>query len=108
MPQERDGWYTALAFERIKKVLRHKFFALLSGYVATEDECLALLEEKASAGMHLRDFSKRRPGKHNMAKGAIPPEDAAVRLDFFRAGFWLTQFCRPYGCVRHWIRMLAI
>ena len=28
---ERDGWYTTHALERIKTVLRHKFFSLLLG-----------------------------------------------------------------------------
>ena len=30
---ERDGWYTTHALERIKTVLRHKFFSLLLGRV---------------------------------------------------------------------------
>ncbi|KAF9246937.1 RNA polymerase III transcription factor IIIC subunit-domain-containing protein [Melanogaster broomeanus] len=44
---ERDGWYSAQAFESIKTVLRHKFFSLLQGYVATQEECEALLEQGA-------------------------------------------------------------
>lgn len=77
--QERDGWYSAHAFERIKVVLRHKFFSLLQGYVATQEECEALLEDSA-AGKRTQTtrVKKLKYGKHNMAKGALRPEDAAV------------------------------
>ncbi|KAI9508648.1 RNA polymerase III transcription factor IIIC subunit-domain-containing protein [Russula earlei] len=75
---ERDGWFTSRALERIKAVLRHKFFALLEGYVATDEECLKLLEQQDGTKA-IRPFARRpRPGKHNMAKGAMPVEDAAV------------------------------
>lgn len=79
--QERDGWYSAHAFESIKIVLRHKFFSLLQGYVATREECEALLEEGA-AGKRTQTtrVKKLKYGKHNMAKGALRPEDAAVCL----------------------------
>ncbi|KAI0306927.1 RNA polymerase III transcription factor IIIC subunit-domain-containing protein [Multifurca ochricompacta] len=77
---ERDGWFTSRALERIKTVLRHKFFALLEGYVATDEECLKLLEQQDGTRV-IRPFARRpRPGKHNMAKGAMPVEDAAARL----------------------------
>jgi general transcription factor 3C polypeptide 5 (transcription factor C subunit 1) len=79
-PQERDGWYTSHAFERIKMVLRHKFFSLLEGHPATNEECRALLvnnEGVAKATVSNRAH-KLRAGKHNMAKGALRPEDAAV------------------------------
>ncbi|KAG6833759.1 hypothetical protein H0H87_001191 [Tephrocybe sp. NHM501043] len=80
---ERDGWYTSHAFERIKTVLRHKFFSLLEGHSATDEECRALLannEGSAKATIANRSH-KLRAGKHNMAKGALRPEDAAaVRL----------------------------
>ncbi len=76
--QERDGWFTSRALEQIKTVLRHKFFALLEGYVAADEECLKLLEQQDGAKT-IRSFARRpRPGKHNMAKGAMPVEDAAV------------------------------
>jgi general transcription factor 3C polypeptide 5 (transcription factor C subunit 1) len=63
-------------------VLRHKYFSLLDGYVASDAECEALLVPAEETGrvpvpLHLR---KRRYGKHNMAKGALKPEDAAVSL----------------------------
>jgi hypothetical protein len=59
-------------------VLRNKFFALLEGYVATDEECLKLLEQQDGTKA-IRPFARRpRPGKHNMAKGAMPVEDAAV------------------------------
>ncbi|KAF8450806.1 RNA polymerase III transcription factor IIIC subunit-domain-containing protein [Boletus edulis BED1] len=76
---ERDGWYSAHAFERIKIVLRHKFFSLLQGYVATQEECEALLEE-GGAGKRTQTtrVKKLKYGKHNMAKGALRPEDAAA------------------------------
>ncbi|KAI0282363.1 RNA polymerase III transcription factor IIIC subunit-domain-containing protein [Russula aff. rugulosa BPL654] len=75
---ERDGWFTSRALERIKTVLRHKFFALLEDYVATHEECLKLLEQQDGT-RPVRPFARRpRPGKHNMAKGALPVEDAAA------------------------------
>ncbi|KDR83332.1 hypothetical protein GALMADRAFT_1337721 [Galerina marginata CBS 339.88] len=77
---ERDGWYTTHAFEQIKTVLRHKFFSLLEGHPATDNECRALLvttEGSLKASMANRG-SKLRVGKHNMAKGALRPEDAAA------------------------------
>jgi general transcription factor 3C polypeptide 5 (transcription factor C subunit 1) len=77
--QERDGWYSTHAFERIKTVLRHKFFSLLQGYVATQEECEALLEEGAGPKKtQTTRVKKLKYGKHNMAKGALRPEDAAV------------------------------
>ncbi|KAG5643766.1 hypothetical protein DXG03_009645 [Asterophora parasitica] len=80
---ERDGWYTSHAFERIKTVLRHKFFSLLEGHPASDEECRALLannEGSAKATIANRSH-KLRAGKHNMAKGALRPEDAAaIRL----------------------------
>ena len=73
-----DGWYTSQAIERIKVVLRHKFFQLLQGHVATEEECEALLNEPLSRATMKSRAPKLRMGKHNMAKGALPPEDLAV------------------------------
>ncbi|PCH41610.1 hypothetical protein WOLCODRAFT_17227 [Wolfiporia cocos MD-104 SS10] len=76
---ERDGWYSTHAFERIKVVLRHKFFALLSGHVATREECEALLvPQEGTNKLPQRPAQRLRFGKHNMAKGALPPEDAAA------------------------------
>jgi len=76
---ERDGWYSAHAFERIKTVLRHKFFSLLEGHVATDDECETLLANDPTPNKVAPVRSKKlRPGKHNMAKGALRPEDAAA------------------------------
>ncbi|KAK7696618.1 hypothetical protein QCA50_001276 [Cerrena zonata] len=74
---ERDGWYTAQGFDRIKTVLRHKFFSLLCGHIATRDECEALLTPSEGDRLPSRSAHKVRPGKHNMAKGALRPEDAA-------------------------------
>ncbi|KAH9918126.1 RNA polymerase III transcription factor IIIC subunit-domain-containing protein [Fomitopsis serialis] len=77
---ERDGWYSTEAFERIKTVLRHKFFSLLGGHVATREECEALLvPQEGTNKLPPRPTQRLRFGKHNMAKGALPPEDAAVR-----------------------------
>ena len=73
-----DGWYTSQAIERIKVVLRHKFFQLLQGHVATEEECEALLNEPLSKATMKSRAPKLRMGKHNMAKGALPPEELAV------------------------------
>lgn len=77
---ERDGWYSTHAFERIKTVLRHKFFSLLGGHVATREECEALLvpQEGTNKLQPPPTQRLRRFGKHNMAKGALPPEDVAV------------------------------
>ncbi|KAH0587367.1 hypothetical protein H2248_006166 [Termitomyces sp. 'cryptogamus'] len=77
---ERDGWYSSHGFERIKTVLRHKFFSLLEGHPASDEECRALLSNNdgfAKATIANRSY-KLRAGKHNMAKGALRPEDAAV------------------------------
>ncbi|KAF9821024.1 hypothetical protein IEO21_01001 [Rhodonia placenta] len=76
---ERDGWYSTHAFERIKTVLRHKFFSLLGGHVATREECEALLvPQEGTNKLPQRPAQRLRFGKHNMAKGAMPPEDAAA------------------------------
>lgn len=81
--QERDGWFTTHAFERIKLVLRHKFFSLLAGHVATREECEALLvPQEGTDRLPTRSVHRLRPSKHNMAKGALRPEDAAVRVLF--------------------------
>ncbi|OCH93564.1 hypothetical protein OBBRIDRAFT_771274 [Obba rivulosa] len=74
---ERDGWYSTHAFERIKTVLRHKFFSLLGGHVPTREECERLLIPQEETGKIVQR-RKLRFGKHNMAKGALPPEDAAA------------------------------
>ncbi|KAL5487831.1 TFC1 [Sanghuangporus weigelae] len=76
---ERDGWYTTEAIERIKTVLRHKFFALLEGHIPSDEECRALLEPNQESRSQKKHVFQ--PRKHNMAKGAVPPEEAAaVRL----------------------------
>ncbi|KAK7049690.1 tau 95 subunit of transcription factor TFIIIC [Paramarasmius palmivorus] len=77
---ERDGWYSTPAFERIKLVLRLKFFSLLDGRVVTDEECETALEasENSSSKPVHQTFAKQRVGKHNMAKGAMRPEDAAA------------------------------
>ncbi|TFK55860.1 hypothetical protein OE88DRAFT_1716528 [Heliocybe sulcata] len=79
---ERDGWYTTHAFESIKTVLRHKFFSLVDGHIATDEECLALLSSDPAAARPAPVGGRKiRYGKHNMAKGALAPEDAAaIRL----------------------------
>ncbi|KAI0773771.1 RNA polymerase III transcription factor IIIC subunit-domain-containing protein [Fomes fomentarius] len=78
---ERDGWYTTPALECIKTVLRHKFFSLLHGHVATREECEKLLVPQEGTD---KLPSKYRPrlkfGKHNMAKGALPPK-MLLRID---------------------------
>jgi hypothetical protein len=69
-------------------VLRHKFYSLLEGYVAPDEECEALLVPAEETGRipvppHLR---KNQFGKHNMAKGALKPEDAAVSCPLWLIG----------------------
>jgi hypothetical protein len=109
--QERDGWYSAHAFERIKAVLRHKFFSLLEGHVATDEECEALLVVDPTSNKATNVRSKKlRPGKHNMAKGALRPEDAAVRwctrsLVFDYGIERALHGCRPRDCVQRWTGM---
>ncbi|KAF7331916.1 hypothetical protein MKEN_00071900 [Mycena kentingensis (nom. inval.)] len=84
---ERDGWYSNAHLERIKTVLRHKFFSVLEGIPATDESCrqLLLASEKVPS-KNAKDLSNLRTvrlklGKHNMAKGALRPEDAAaIRL----------------------------
>ncbi|OJA20879.1 hypothetical protein AZE42_00865 [Rhizopogon vesiculosus] len=75
---ERDGWYSAHELDRIKTVLRHKFFSLLQGYVATQEECEALLDQDAAGKSQTTRTKRLKFGKHNMAKGALRPEDAAA------------------------------
>ncbi|KAG1715941.1 hypothetical protein ID866_1230 [Astraeus odoratus] len=77
---EKDGWYSTHALERIKAVLRHKFFSLLQGYIATEEDCNALLEQinGQKKTQTTRSVKRLKYGKHNMAKGALRPEDAAA------------------------------
>ncbi|KAF9263593.1 hypothetical protein L218DRAFT_927336 [Marasmius fiardii PR-910] len=77
---ERDGWYSTHAYERIKVVLRLKFFSLLDGRVATDEECQEALEvsENSTSRTNPLGLVKQRVGKHNMAKGALRPEDAAM------------------------------
>ncbi|KAI0829373.1 RNA polymerase III transcription factor IIIC subunit-domain-containing protein [Trametes gibbosa] len=76
---ERDGWFTTHALERIKAVLRHKFFSLLLGHVATRDECERLLvPDEGTEKLPQRHRHRLKFGKHNMAKGALPAEDAAA------------------------------
>ena len=66
--------------ERIKAVLRHKFFRLLEGRVATNEECAKLLSSLSESRNYGHGPSyARRSRKHNKAKGALPPEEAAVR-----------------------------
>lgn len=50
---------------------------MLEGHVPTDEECEALLAAESSSKPAAR--KKLRAGKHNMAKGALRPEDAAVR-----------------------------
>lgn len=64
--------------EKIKVVLRHKFFQLLQGHIATEEECEALLNEPPLKATMKSGAPKLRMGKHNMAKGAMPPDELAV------------------------------
>ncbi|KAJ4472296.1 RNA polymerase III transcription factor IIIC subunit-domain-containing protein [Lentinula aciculospora] len=78
---ERDGWYSTHALERIKAILRLKFFSLLDGRPATEEECQAVLEQtdvESSKAVSSSRNGKLRLGKHNMAKGALRPEEAAA------------------------------
>ncbi|KAJ7774340.1 RNA polymerase III transcription factor IIIC subunit-domain-containing protein [Mycena maculata] len=81
---ERDGWYTNYALERIKTVLRHKFFTVLEGHPATDEECRQLLAaseklpSKSAKDMSSLRSVRLKVGKHNMAKGAMRPEDAAA------------------------------
>lgn len=94
--QERDGWYSAHAFERIKIVLRHKFFSLLQGYVATQEECEALLEEDtAGKKTQITRVKKLKYGKHNIAKGALRPEDAAVSFSVASLPTCISFYWRP-------------
>ena len=64
-------------------MLRRKFFTMLeSGRIVSDAECMDLLEAEIKPGASLPSQLVRtfRKGKHNMAKGAQAPEDAAVSL----------------------------
>lgn len=71
--QERTGWFSTQAFEKIKTVLRYKWNSLQMGYIPTREEC----ERQLAAPEH-KPFYGSRPTKHNMAKGAQRPEDEMV------------------------------
>lgn len=71
--QERSGWYSTQAFEKIKTVLRYKWNSLQMNYVPTREDC----ERQLAAPEH-KPFYGSRPTKHNMAKGAQRPEDEMV------------------------------
>lgn len=83
--QERDGWYTTHAIERIKIVLRTKYFSILEGHRATDEDCKTILDSGSLGGtegnsrMVYWEIRRLRPGKHNMAKGAQRPEEVVVR-----------------------------
>lgn len=77
--QATDGWFSSQAIDRIKIVLRHKFFSLLEGHIATDQECEDLLITEPGTKLTAHRGPNLRLGKHNMAKGAIPLEDLAVR-----------------------------
>lgn len=76
LSKERDGWYQSESFERIKNALRHKFFSLLDGIVVTDAECEAVIQDEGNAPT--RGALSFRSNKHNRAKGAMPPEEAAA------------------------------
>ncbi|GJE84727.1 RNA polymerase III transcription factor IIIC subunit-domain-containing protein [Phanerochaete sordida] len=71
---ERTGWFSTQAFEKIKTVLRYKWNSLQMGYIPTREEC----ERQLAAPEH-KPFYGSRPTKHNMAKGAQRPEDEMAR-----------------------------
>lgn len=81
--QERDGWYKSKHIESIKIVLRHKFFSLLEGHIPTEAECQTLLATPPDNRTQIRALTYPRKvprhNRYNKAKGALPPEEAAVR-----------------------------
>lgn len=87
-------------------MLRHKFYSLQEGHVASDAECAALLRpaegaEKPLPGMYERRRPKHR--KHNLAKGALRPEDAAVRFPFAVCIFCANNgHVRRSGCARSW------
>lgn len=76
-------------------MLRHKFFSLLDGYIASEEECRTLLD----APIEKKTASRLGPkyGKHNMAKGAQRPEDAAVSDCTNIAEIIIFNFVTPEG-----------
>ncbi|KAH7105723.1 RNA polymerase III transcription factor IIIC subunit-domain-containing protein [Auriculariales sp. MPI-PUGE-AT-0066] len=79
---ERNGWYNETALARIKAVLRRKFFTMLeTGRVVPDTECTDLLDAEVRPGGYINKNLIRplRKGKHNMAKGALAPEDAAYQ-----------------------------
>ncbi|KAF8525363.1 RNA polymerase III transcription factor IIIC subunit-domain-containing protein [Gautieria morchelliformis] len=76
---ERDGWYQSAHLEGIKAVLRHKFFSLLEGRVPTDEECTKLLSDVSESRNYAHGSTyARKSRKHNKAKGALPPEEAAA------------------------------
>ncbi|KAG8891606.1 tau 95 subunit of transcription factor TFIIIC [Tulasnella sp. 417] len=88
---ERDGWYSAAAFDRIKAVTRRKLFGLIEeNRIISDSEVADIMEKKATLSKAAggkkeprivapdKDVKKR---KRNRAKGAGPwEEETATRL----------------------------
>lgn len=88
---ERDGWYSAAAFDRIKAVTRRKLFGLIEeNRIISDSEVADIMEKKATLSKAAggkkeprivapdKDIKKR---KRNRAKGAGPwEEETATRL----------------------------
>lgn len=79
-------------------MLRHKFFSLLEGHIPTAEECEALLLIDSASKRPAARSKKLRAGKHNMAKGALRPEDAAVRYNIVVPRTSLISKLGPLGC----------
>ncbi|KIO32752.1 hypothetical protein M407DRAFT_66276 [Tulasnella calospora MUT 4182] len=86
---ERDGWYSAAAFDRIKAVTRRKLFGLIEeNRIISDSEVADIMEKKATLSKAAggkkeprivapdKDIKKR---KRNRAKGAGPWEEETVR-----------------------------
>ncbi|KZO98023.1 hypothetical protein CALVIDRAFT_496565, partial [Calocera viscosa TUFC12733] len=76
------GWYTRVAWERLRAIARRKFGALLEGRVLPDSECADLLTDELPAARELKERGRvSRPKGHNLAmEPAAPEEEAEVRL----------------------------
>jgi general transcription factor 3C polypeptide 5 (transcription factor C subunit 1) len=103
--QERDGWYQSAHLEGIKAILRHKFFSLLEGRVPTDEECTKLLSSLSESRNYTHGSTyARKSRKHNKAKGALPPEEAAVCPHTTFSHQRLTKLPRQSAFERFWHR----
>ncbi|KDQ20732.1 hypothetical protein BOTBODRAFT_317063 [Botryobasidium botryosum FD-172 SS1] len=82
---EMDGWYTEVCMERIRAILRRKYFGVLDGQIVTDEDCgdiLARVGPRRSMSQgRVVTTKKPRADRRNRAKNVPGPEEiTAARL----------------------------